>query len=92
MHDRSKKKIFWIAAYVSDATGVNHNGIKAFLVNHLVTFFCKGKPFFSNSSWFLTSDPPNSTILYRWVIENFVFIDEPFAKTLKILETCILVI
>ena len=35
-------------------------------------------------------NPSNCTILDRWVFENFVLADEPFAKTLQIHETCVL--
>ena len=33
--------------------------------------------------------PPDYTILDNWVFENFILADEPFAKALQILETCV---
>ena len=32
-------------------------------------------------------NPPNSTILDKWVFENFILADEPSIKTLQIFET-----
>ena len=33
--------------------------------------------------------PPNCTIWDRWVFNNFILADEPFAKDLWNLETCV---
>ena len=35
--------------------------------------------------------PPDCTILDNYVFENFILADEPFAKALRIFETCVLV-
>ena len=33
---------------------------------------------------------PNCTILGSWVLENFILVDKPFAKAMRIFETCVL--
>ena len=33
--------------------------------------------------------PPNCTILYYWLFENFILADGPFAKALWNFETCL---
>ena len=35
--------------------------------------------------------PPNGTVLDNWVFENFISGDKPFAKALRISETCVIV-
>ena len=32
---------------------------------------------------------PNCTILGNWVFGNIILVDEPFAKVLRIFETCV---
>ena len=69
----------------------NPNGIKILLVNGLSTLFIKGQPFLSNDARSLSRNPPNCTILDSWAFENIILADDPFAKALQILETCVLV-
>ena len=33
---------------------------------------------------------PDCIILDNWVFENFILVDEPFVKALRIFETCVL--
>ena len=82
---------FWIAVSVADAAAVNPKGAKTILANNLSTFRIKSNPVFSNGPRSLTLNPPKCTILDSWVFENFILADEPFAKVLPILETCVLV-
>ena len=60
------------------------------LPNCLSTFPIKCKPVLSNGPKVPPRSP--STILDGWFFENFIVVDEPFAKTLRILETCVSVI
>ena len=83
------KMFFWIAVCVPDAAVVNPNGTKTFLANSLSTFPIKGKPVFSNGTKSLIRNSPNCAILDSWVYEIFLLADEPFAKALRILETCV---
>ena len=45
----------------------------------------------SLKQWFksLPKNPPNCTTWDSWVFNNFILADEPFAKALQILETCV---
>ena len=54
------KKIFGIAASVTDSATVNPIGIKTLLANGLSTFFVKGKSVFSKS---LPKNPTDCPIL-----------------------------
>ena len=83
------KTFFWIDVSVSDAAAVNPNGIKTLLANDLSTFLIKGKSAFSDSPRSLRKNPPNRTTLDSSAFENFILADNPFAKALRILETCI---
>ena len=82
---------FWIAVSVTDATAVNPNGIKTLLANSLSTFPIKYNPVFSNGSKSLPKNPPDYPILCNRVFDNFIFAYEPFGKSLRIFETCVLV-
>ena len=82
---------FRIVVYVANAAAVNSNGIKTLLANGLSTFPIKDNPFFSNGPKSLPKNPPDCLILCSLVFDNFIFADEPFAKTLRTLETFILV-
>ena len=42
-----------------------------------------------NLSKKLPTTPSNCTVLDKCVFENFILVDEPFAKSLRILKTCI---
>ena len=55
------------------------------------TLFTKGKAAFSNDSKSLPKIPPDWPILDNWFYDNFILADEPFAKALQSLETCVLV-
>ena len=78
---------FGIAASV--AAAVNPYGNRTLLANSLSTFFIKGKPVFSNGPRSLSKNPPNCNILGSWVFDDFIPADEPFAKALWSLETCV---
>ena len=73
------------------AAAVSFIGIKTLLANGLSTFFNNSKPVFSNGSKSLPRYPPDYLILCYWVFDNFILADEPFAKALPTLETCVLV-
>ena len=83
-------KIF-LALSVADAAAVNPNGIKRLLANCLSTFPIKDNPVFSNGPKSLPKNPSDWPILFHWVFDNFILADEPFAKALPSLETCVLV-
>ena len=55
----------------------------------LSIFPIKGNPVFSIGPKSLPKNPPDCPILCNWVFESFVFADEPFAKALRIFETCV---
>ena len=73
------------------AAAVSPNGIKTLLANGLTTFPIKGKSGFDNGYKNLLEDPPDSSILCKWIFDNFILADEPFKKTLPTLKTCVLV-
>ena len=76
----------WIAASVADAAVVNPNGIKSFLASGL-----SNVPVFRNVPKSLPKNPPNCTILWNWVFDNFILAKEPFARALWSFENCVLV-
>ena len=55
------------------------------------TFTIKGNPVFSNGPKILPKNPPDCTILYNSVFDNFMLADELFAWALRGLETWVLV-
>ena len=61
------------------------------VLSTLSTFPAKGKPGFSNRPKKFPKIPPDRTVLYNWVFDSFVLVNEPFAKTFWSLETCVLV-
>ena len=61
------------------------------LFNDLRKLFIKGKLIFRNGRKNLPINPPGCPILCNWVFDNFVLAEEPFAKALRSIETCILV-
>ena len=71
-----------MAASVADAAAVNPNGIKTVLANGLSTFLIKDNPFFSNAPQRLLKNLPHCPILCNLVFDNFILVDEPFAKAL----------
>ena len=71
---------------------INPNGVKMLLVNSLRTFFIKGKAAFGNGPKSLPWNPPACLILCNWVFDNFILTEELFAKALRSLETCVLLI
>ena len=79
--------MLWIAASVAAAAAANPNGIKTLLPNGL----SKGKPVFNNGSRSLPKIPSDWAILDNWVCWHFILAVEPFAKGLRIFETCVLV-
>ena len=81
----------WIATSVDDDATVCPNGIKTLLANGLGTFFIKGNSFFSNRFKNLPKNPPDCPIFCNWVLNSFILAEEPFAKPLWSLKTCVLV-
>ena len=81
----------WIFASVADAVVVNPYGIKTFLANGLSTFPIKGNPVFGNGPQSIPTNPLDCPIIWNWVFHIFILADEPFAKALRSLETCVLV-
>ena len=75
----------------TDAAAVSPNGIKTLLPNGLSTFFITGKPVFSNGPKSQPKNLSNWPILDNCVFDYFILADEPFAKALRNLETCVLV-
>ena len=61
------------------------------LANGLSTFYIKSNPAFKNGPRSLPKDPPDCTILGKWVFDNFILADEFFAKALRSFGTCLLV-
>ena len=57
------------------------------LANSLSTFPIKGNPVFSNGHKSLLKNP---LILCNWVFDNFILVDEPYAKSVQSFETCVL--
>ena len=48
-------------------------------------------PIFSNCPNVLPRNPPDCTILSKWVFDNFILADKPLTITLQSLATCVLV-
>ena len=81
----------WITASFVDSATVNPNGIKTYLANSLSIFLIKGNPVFSNRPKSLPENPPDCSILFSWVFDNFTLADKPLAKALRSFETYALV-
>ena len=62
--------------------------LKTVLANSLSIVLIKGKPVFSNGR---TKNPLDCPTLCNWIFDNFILADEPFAKALWSLRTCVLV-
>ena len=77
--------VLWILVFASAV--VTPNGIKMVLANGLSSFFINGKPVFSDGPKSLPRSPSDCNILDRWVFDNFILVDELFAKPLRSLET-----
>ena len=84
------KILFWKVASIADTAAVNPNGIETLLANFLSTFFSKREPVYSNGSKIILENSPDCPILCNWVFDNFILADDPFAKALRSLETCVL--
>ena len=56
------------------------------LANGLNTFPIKGNPVFNNAPRSLPRNPHDCPILCKWVFDNFISADEPFAKAFKALK------
>ena len=85
------KIIFGIVTSVADIAASHHYGIKTLLANGFSKFFVKHKPVFCNIPRNLPKNPTDWLILDNWVFDEFILAEEPFAKALPILETCVLV-
>ena len=81
--------MFWAAA-VANATAVTPDGIQTILANGFYKCFIKNKPVFSNGHKSLPKNIADSPILCNWVFDNFILAQEPFAKVLQSLKTCVL--
>ena len=86
---KSKFSFEKFSSPVADAAAIKANGIKTLFANVLSTFFIKGKLVFRNHPKRLPKNPPDCTILDRWVFDNFKLADELFTKALRSLETCL---
>ena len=73
-----------IAASVAAAAAVNPIGIKTFLASGLSIFPIKGNPVFSKGPENLYKNALDWPILCTWVFDNFILVDEPFAKALLV--------
>ena len=67
----------------ADAALVNPNGIKTLLANGYRKFFIKGRLVFKNGPRGLPKNPPDCTILDRWVFNNSILVAELSAKVLR---------
>ena len=76
---------------VTAAAAVNHNGIKTILAYGFSTIFIKGNPVFSNVPEILTKNLPDCPILWNFVFDNFILVDELFGKYLPSFKTCVLI-
>ena len=81
--------MLWIAAPVADAAAVNPSHVKMHLANGLSTDPIKGNLVFNNGPKTPPKNPPDCLILCNWGFDSFILADEPFAKTLRIFETCV---
>ena len=81
----------WLDASVADAAAVNPNGIKTLFANDLSTFYIRENLVFSNGPNSLHRNLLDCPILCNWIFDNFILVDEPFAKALQSLETFVLV-
>ena len=80
-----------IPASAADDAAFNPKGIKTVLANDLLTFFINGNRVFSNWPRSLLRSPPTCVILENWVFDNFMLVDDLFAKALRRFSTCLLV-
>ena len=82
------KMFFWIPAFETDAA-FSLDRISTLLTNSIT--ICKaltnGNPAFINGPESLSRNPPYWIILDRYVLHNFIFPDELFAKTFLRLKT-----
>ena len=60
-----------------------------FLANSVSTFFINGFPVFNNEPRSLPGNPPGYTILDNWAFDDFMLVDELFAKAFRSFETCL---
>ena len=67
------------------------NGIKMLLAISISAFPIKCNPVFNNGLKSLHKHPPDCTILWNWVYDNFILIEELFVKALQSIETWVLV-
>ena len=68
------------ALSVADADADNLNGNKTLLANGLSTFPIKGNPVFSDGPKSLPRNLSGCLIFCNWVFDNFLLVDESFAK------------
>ena len=70
------------ALSVADADADNLNGNKTLLANGLSTFPIKGNPVFSDGPKSLPKNLSHCLIFCNWIFDNFLLVDESFAKAL----------
>ena len=73
----------WIPSSAAKAAAVYPNGISTLLANGVNTFFINSKPTFINSPKSLLRNPPNCIIWDIWDFDNYISLDELFAKVLQ---------
>ena len=78
----------WVAASVA-AAAVNPNRNKTRLASGSDLFYIKDNPVLSNGQKGLPKIHPNFPILCNWVFDNFILVDELFAKAVQTLQTCL---
>ena len=61
------------------------------MANGLIIYFINGNPVFNNRPRSLPRNPPYCIILYNWVFDNLILVDELFTKGLGRFGTCLLV-
>ena len=77
----SDPKIFLgIVTSFAAAAAVNPNGIKTFLANGLSIFFIKDNPIFGNCPKSVPKNHPDCLILWNWIFDNFILVDEHLQK------------
>ena len=81
--------LLWIPASVTGVATVNPNGIKTLLVNGVSIFFINSKSTLINDWRNLIRNPLDCIMLDSRVFDNFMLVDELFAKALHRLEICL---
>ena len=59
--------------------------------NGLIRLFINGNPVFSDGPRGLPTNSPACVILYNWVFDNLITVDDLLVKALRRVTTCLLV-